>query len=160
MVAATRIAERVGLLNTMVFTHLPSNLLLAAVAIAPTAPIAIALVLARFALSQMDVPTRQAYVVELVDPDERVAAAAYTATARYAVRPIAPVLGGALQQVALGLPLLVAGGIKTAYDVALWSWFRRVPLPDHADKEVSDDLVPAHGPRARRPTPAVPGVDQ
>jgi MFS family permease len=158
--AATRLAERVGLLNTMVFTHLPSNLLLAAVALAPNAPIAIALVLARFALSQMDVPTRQAYVVELVDPDERVAAAAYTATARYTVRPVAPVLGGALQQVSLGLPLVVAGGIKTVYDLALWSWFRRVPLPTHVAEEVIDDPVPADGAGPRRPTPAVPGVDR
>lgn len=144
--AATRLAERFGLLNTMVFTHLPSNLLLAGVAFAPNGRVAIALLLARFALSQMDVPTRQAYVVALVDPDERVAASAYTATARYAVRPVAPVLGGALQQVSLGLPLLVAGGIKTVYDVALWSWFRRVPLPTtQPEEEVPDDHVLAHG---------------
>ncbi|MGQ0616137.1 MAG: MFS transporter [Acidimicrobiia bacterium] len=160
MVAATRLAERVGLLNTMVFTHLPSNLLLAAVAVAPNAPVAIALVLARFALSQMDVPTRQAYVIGLVDPDERVAAAAYTATARYAVRPMAPLLGGALQQVSLGLPLVVAGGIKSVYDLALWSWFRRVPLSADVETEVTDDLVSAHRAGSRGPTPAVPGVDQ
>jgi predicted MFS family arabinose efflux permease len=127
--AASRLAERLGLLETMVFTHLPSNLLLAGVAVAPNAPVAIGLVLARFALSQMDVPTRQAYVVALVDDEERVAAAAYTATARYAVRPISPLLGGVLQQVSLGLPLLVAGACKTTYDVALWRWFRRVPIP-------------------------------
>ena len=159
--AATRLAERLGLLNTMVFTHLPSNLLLAGVAVAPNAATAIGLLLARFALSQMDVPTRQAYVITLVDPDERVAASAYTATARYAVRPIAPVLGGALQQVALGLPLLVAGGLKTAYDLALWSWFRRVPLPSRpTPEEVSSDPVPADRASPRRPARPVPVMDR
>ena len=101
--------------------------------------------------SQMDVPTRQAYVIELVDPDERVGRRRGTrAPARYAVRPIAPVLGGVLQQVALGLPLVVAGGIKTAYDLALWSWFRRVPLPSRCHpEEVLHDPVPADGPGVR-----------
>lgn len=126
--AATRLADRFGLLNTMVWTHLPSNLLLAGLAVAPNATVAIALLLGRFGLSQMDVPTRQAYVVELVDATERVAASAYTSTARYAVRPVAPVLGGVLQQAALGAPLLAAGAIKSVYDLLLWSWFRRVPL--------------------------------
>lgn len=159
--AATRLAERVGLLNTMVFTHLPSNLLLAGLAFAPNAGTAVALVLARFALSQMDVPTRQAYVIGLVDPQERVAAAAYTATARYAVRPLAPMLGGVLQQVALGLSLVVAGGVKATYDLVLWSWFRRVPLPTRPTlQEVPDDPVPAHGPRPARPAAPVPGLDR
>src|SRR5206468_8517595 len=93
--AAVRLAERIGLLRTMVCTHLPSNVLLAAVAFAPNLPSAIALLLARFLLSQADVPTRQAYVVALVDPSERTAAAAYTNTARYLTRPIAPLLAGA-----------------------------------------------------------------
>lgn len=158
--AATRLADRIGLLNTMVFTHLPSNVLLAGLAVAPNPPVAITLLLARFALSQMDVPTRQAYIVELVDPGERVAASAYTATARYAVRPLAPVLGGALQQVALGLPLLVAGGAKTVYDLALWSWFRRVLLSSIADREVTDDPVPADGPGATRPAQTISGMDR
>ena len=160
--AATRLAERFGLLNTMVFTHLPSNLLLAAIAVAPNAPeTAVALVLARSALSQMDVPTRQAYVTELVDPDERVAAAAYTATARYAVRPIAPIVGGALQQVGLGVPLLVAGATKTAYDLVLWAWFRRVPLPSQTSlEEAHGDRLSAHGTDPRGPAAAVSGVDR
>lgn len=127
-VAATRLAERIGLLNTMVFTHLPSNVLLAAIALAPSLPVAVALLLGRFALSQMDVPTRQAYVVALVEPEERTAAAAYTNAARYAARPLGPLLGGVAQQAALGLPFLLGGGIKAAYDLALWAWFRRVPL--------------------------------
>ena len=160
-VAATRLADRIGLLRTMVFTHLPSNLLLAAVPFAPNGATAVLLVLARFGLSQMDVPTRQAYVVELVDPEERVAAAAYTSSARYAVRPLGAALGGLLQQVALGLPLVAAGGIKSAYDLVLWRWFRRVPLPStSAQEEPAGDPVPANGSRAARPEGAVPAVDR
>jgi predicted MFS family arabinose efflux permease len=123
---AVRLAGRFGLLRTMVFTHLPSNLLLIGVAFAPTLEVAIVLLLARVSLSQMDVPTRQAYVVGLVDPDERTAAAAYTNTARYVVRPVAPVIAGALLQGAwLGAPFLVAGTLKSAYDLLLWRAFRR-----------------------------------
>ena len=85
----------------------------------------------------------------LVDPGERVAASAYTATARYAVRPVAPVVGGLLQQVSLGLPLLVAGGTKSLYDLVLWRWFRGVELPaPTAPEEVLDDPVLADRPRA------------
>jgi MFS family permease len=125
---AVRLAERFGLLRTMVFTHLPSNVLLAAVAFAPNLGSAIALLLARFALSQMDVPARQAYVVSVVDPDERTAAAAYTNTARYLVRPVAPLVAGALVGGALGAPFLAAGALKSVYDVAFYARFRRVEL--------------------------------
>jgi len=128
--AATRLAERFGLLATMVFTHLPSNLLLAGIAFAPNLPIAVGLLLARSVLSQMDVPTRQAYVMALVDPAERTAAAGYTNTARYIVRPVGPVLAGAGQTLFFGLPFLAAGGIKAAYDLVLWRWFRHVALPE------------------------------
>src|SRR5207249_6471076 len=92
--AAVRLAASIGLLRTMVFTHLPSNLLRAALAFAPYLPSAIALLLARFLLSQADVPTRQAYVMAVVEPSERTAAAAYTNTARYPTRPIAPLIAG------------------------------------------------------------------
>lgn len=126
---AVRLAARYGLLRTMVFSHLPSNILLAAIAFAPNLPSAIALLLARVTLSQMDVPTRQAYVAAIVDPSERTAAAAYTNTARYAVRPIAPVLAGALAGVSLGAPFLLAGAIKSVYDIGIYAIFRRVPLP-------------------------------
>jgi predicted MFS family arabinose efflux permease len=126
--AAVRIAARLGLLRTMVFTHLPSNVLLAAVAFAPTLATAIALLLARFALSQMDVPTRQAYVVAVVEPSERTAAAAYTNTARTLTRPVAPLLAGAALRIGLGAPFLIAGTLKSAYDVGLWVLFRNVPL--------------------------------
>jgi MFS family permease len=127
--AAPRLAERFGLLRTMVFTHLPSNLLLIAVAFAPTFGVASVLLLARTALSQMDVPTRQSYVMALVPPAERTPAAAYTNTVRYITRPLGPPLAAAMSQVVLGLPFLMSGGIKTAYDLTLWSWFRTVPLP-------------------------------
>lgn len=127
---AVRLSERYGLLRTMVFTHLPSNLLLIAVAFAPSFGWAAGLWLARVSLSQMDVPARQAYVMALVDPSEQTGAAAYTNTARYLTRPLGPVLAAASQSVALGLPFLLAGIIKSGYDIALWMWFRTVPLPD------------------------------
>jgi predicted MFS family arabinose efflux permease len=126
---AVRLAARFGLLRTMVFSHLPSNLLLAAVAFAPNLPAAIALVLARFALSQMDVPTRQAYVIAIVEPSERTAAAAYTNTARYLTRPVAPLLAGPTLQAALGAPFLIAGALKSVYDLGLYAVFRHVHIP-------------------------------
>jgi predicted MFS family arabinose efflux permease len=127
---AVRFANRIGLLRTMVFTHLPSNLLLAAIAFAPNLAGAIALLLARFALSQMDVPTRQAYVMAVVDPSERTAAAAYTNTARYVTRPIAPLIAGATLRGALGAPFFIAGALKSVYDVGLYALFRNVELAD------------------------------
>jgi MFS family permease len=121
---APRLADRIGLVPTMVFTHLPSNLLLASIAFAPTLSVAVVLILARTALSQMDVPTRQALVMSVVAPEQRTAAAAVTNAARYTVRPAGPMIGGALQSLALGLPLLVAGAVKGGYDLALWTWSR------------------------------------
>ena len=128
--AATRLAERFGLLRTMVFTHLPSNALLIAIPLAPNLPVAALLLLGRTALAQMDVPTRQAYVMALVDAEERTPAAAVTNTARYVVRPVGPALAGLSQSIAFGLPFFLAGGIKSLYDVVLWRWFRTVPVPD------------------------------
>jgi MFS family permease len=125
---AVRLAGRIGLLRTMVSTHLPSNVLLATIAFAPTQTGAIALLLARSLLSQMDVPARQAYVVALVDPDERTAAAAYTNGARYAARPFGPLLIGPLVSVGLGAPFVVAGALKSTYDVSLYVLFRDTPL--------------------------------
>ena len=128
--AAGRLAGRFGLLRTMVFTHLPSNLLLAAVAFAPNLVGAIVLLLARFALSQMDVPTRQAYVMAVVDPSERTAAAAYTNTARYITRPIAPLIAGATLRGALGAPFFIAGALKSVYDIGLYALFRNVRIDE------------------------------
>jgi len=130
--AAVRLARRIGLLRTMVFTHLPSNLLLAAIALAPNLATAIALLLGRFALSQMDVPTRQAYVVAVVEPSERTAAAAYTNAARYSVRPIAPLVAGALVGSSLGAPFVIAGALKSVYDLGLYALFRNVRIDARA----------------------------
>jgi len=128
-IAAGWLANRIGLLNTMVFTHLPSNVLLILIPFMPSLTLAIAMLLARFAISQMDVPARQAYVVALVDPAERTAAAAYTNTARYVVRPAGPALGGYLmQKVALGAPFVAAGALKIVYDLVLLATFRRVAV--------------------------------
>jgi predicted MFS family arabinose efflux permease len=147
---ATRLAERIGLLNVMIFTHLPSNVLLASIPLAPTFPAALALLFARYCLSQMDVPTRQAYVVSLVDPEERTAAAAFTNTARYAVRPIGPALAGASQRLTFGAPFFIAGGVKIVYDLALWAWFRRVPLARETREQEKEGAVTPPGPSEKR----------
>lgn len=131
--AAAPLARRFGLLNTMVFTHLPSNALLMLVAFMPTFPLAGIALLLRQLLSQMDVPTRQAYTMALVAPEERTAAASVTSLARSVGSGVSPVISGALLTgplVALGLPLLIGGGLKALYDLALWGVFRRVPLPE------------------------------
>jgi len=128
---AARVSERIGLINTMVFTHLPSNVLLMAIPLAPTLPWAIALLLARHALSQMDVPVRQSYVVAVVDPDERMAAAGVTNIARNLAQSITPVIAGAAMQVAgLGVPFLLGGGLKIVYDLLLLRMFRTVRPPE------------------------------
>lgn len=124
---APLLARRYGLVPTMVWTHLPSNVLMASVAFAPNFEVAAILLLLRTTLSQMDTPTRQALVMTIVTPSERTQAAAVTNAARYSVRPFAPLVGGVLQSVSLGAPLLVAGVVKGAYDLALWSWARRIP---------------------------------
>jgi MFS family permease len=129
-VAAGWLGARIGLLNTMVFTHLPSNVLLALIPLASSLLVAVLLLLARSALSQMDVPARQAYVAALVDPAERTAAAGYTNAARHLVRPAGPVLASASMAMAAGVPFLVAGGLKVVYDLALYVTFRRVRLGD------------------------------
>lgn len=133
LLAAPVVAGRIGLLPTMVFTHIPSNLFLAAVPLVPTLPAAVGLLLTRACLSQMDIPTRQAYVMALVPPEERTAAAAVTNTARYVTRPAGPALAGLLQAFGLALPFLIAGAVKTGYDLALWQMFKPVRLP--SDRE-------------------------
>jgi MFS family permease len=130
---AVPLARRFGLLNTMVFTHLPSNVLLALVAVAPTFPLGAGLLLLRQALSQMDVPTRQAYTMALVDPQERTAVASVTSLARSLGSATSPVLSGVLLQgplLVLGLPFILAGALKAAYDLTLWSIFRQVRLKE------------------------------
>ncbi len=128
--AASRVAERIGLLNTMVFTHLPSNVLLLAVPFMPSFASASLVLLARHLLSQMDVPTRQAYAVALVAPEERAAAAGFTVSVRALSQAVAPALAGAtMATAATPLPFLLAGGLKIVYDLLLFFRFRRVPLP-------------------------------
>jgi MFS family permease len=127
--AAARLAERVGLLHTMVFTHVLSNLLLAAVAVMPSFRLAAATLLCRHLFSQMDVPTRQSYTMALVAPDERAPAAGLTTSVRGLAQSVSPALTGmALAHAAFGLPFFVAGGLKIVYDLALFARFRRVVL--------------------------------
>jgi predicted MFS family arabinose efflux permease len=133
--AAVRLAGRFGLLRTMVFTHLPSNLLLIGVAFAPNLETAVALLLARFAISQMDVPARQAFVVAVVDPSERTAAVAYTNTARYLTRPVAPLVAGAAVRAGFGVPFLLAGIVKCVYDLGLFLAFRDTAVDTHPSPE-------------------------
>lgn len=127
--AAAWLGARVGLLNTMVFTHLPSNILLALVPLAPSFEAAAALLLARSALSQMDVPTRQSLVLRAVPEHERVHAAGVTNAVRPAAAALSPMLSGfAVQAAASGAPFFIAGTIKSVYDIAIYVLFRRVTL--------------------------------
>jgi len=130
--AAARLAGRIGLINTMVFTHLPSNVLLIAVPLMPTLPLAVGVLLARFAISQMDVPTRQSYTIAVVDPDERSAAAGVTAIARSVGAAISPSIATPLvASVPLaGLPFVIAGGLKIVYDLLILRAFRAVRPPE------------------------------
>jgi MFS family permease len=146
---APRLAARYGLVATMVGTHLPSNVLLAAIAFAPVFPVAAALLLARTTLSQMDVPTRQALVMSVVTPGERTSAAAVTNAARYTVRPVGPLLGGIVQHIALGAPLVLAGVIKGGYDIALWAWARHLPLRSPATAANPATPTTAPGPNTQ-----------
>jgi MFS family permease len=133
--SAAWVARRIGLLRTMIFTHLPSNLLLAAVPLAPSLPVAVGLLLARFSISQMDVPTRQSYTMAVVTPGERAAAAGTTGIARTVGAALAPLAAGPLYASAAlaSLPFLVAGALKVGYDLALWRAFRRVGVEGEDD---------------------------
>src|SRR4029079_7438895 len=124
--AAARIAARIGLINTMVFTHLPSNVLLMLVPLMPTGEPAILVLLARFCISQMDVPTRQAYTMAVVEPDERSAAAGVTGVARTTGAGIAPLFAGWMlaNSAWLSVPFFFAGGLKIMYDMLLYRSFR------------------------------------
>jgi MFS family permease len=126
---APRVAQRIGLLNTMVFTHIPASLFLILAAFAPDLWWALGFLLARSALSQMDVPARSAYVMSVVTPAERTAAASFTAVPRSLAAALSPSLGGALFAAGLlAAPLVACGCLKIAYDLALWQSFRRHPV--------------------------------
>jgi MFS family permease len=125
--AAPAVARRIGLLNTMVFTHIPANLCLIAAAFSPTLVPALVLLFLRAALSQMDVPTRTAFVMAVVTPAERTAAASFTAVPRSLASAASPTLAGAMFAAGfLAAPLVACGGLKIAYDVAILFAFRRV----------------------------------
>ncbi len=130
--AAVPLARRIGLVNTMVWTHLPSNLLLMLVPLMPTLPLAIAALLARHLLSQMDVPTRSSYVNAIVPPGERAAANGVTATAKQLGTALGPLLAGRLfgAAAATGLPFFVCGALKSTYDLLLWRAFRKTKPPE------------------------------
>ena len=129
---AARIARKIGLINTMVFTHIPSNILLIFVPLMPNLPLAIGLLLARFSISQMDVPTRQSYTMAVVAPDERSAASGVTAIARSIGSALSPALTGIFLGIPalLSLPFYLSGGLKIIYDLALWRNFRAVKPPE------------------------------
>jgi MFS family permease len=130
---ATRIAKRVGLVNTMVFTHLPANVLLLLVPLAPNLGVAVALLLLRSALSQMDVPTRSSYVMAVVVPSERAAAASVTSVPRSLASAVSPIIAGYLLGLStFGWPLVIAGSVKIVYDLLLLANFRSVPPPEEA----------------------------
>lgn len=129
--AAPAIARRFGLLNTMVFTHLPSNILLLLVPLMPNLELAVVMLLVRNLLSQLDVPTRQSYTMAVVDSDERAASAGILSVARNAGAALAPLFTGAvLAAPSLGLPFLLAGGLKVVYDLWIFAVFRKVKPPE------------------------------
>jgi MFS family permease len=129
---ATRLAARFGLVRTMVFTHLPSNILLILVPLMPTLPLAILVLLARFSISQMDVPTRQSYVMAVVRPEERSAAAGITGVARTTGAAIAPVFAGWLfaRPSLISVPFFIAGTLKVVYDLLLYRGFASARPPE------------------------------
>ncbi len=132
---AARLAARIGLINTMVFTHLPSNILLILVPLMPTLPLAVAVLFVRFSISQMDVPTRQSYTIAVVDPDERSAAAGLTGIARTTGAAVSPVIAGALlgNPLLASVPFFLAGSLKIIYDLLLFVSFRALKPPEEGN---------------------------
>ncbi len=138
---AARLSRRFGLLKTMVFTHLPSQILLLLVPLMPTFWLAALFLLCRQSLSKMDVPTRQVYIMALVAPEERTAAAGITTMARSIATSMSPLAAGAMlanSLFPLGLPFLVAGGLSSMYDLLLYTLFRKVPVADESKKRAED----------------------
>jgi len=129
---ASRLAARVGLVRTMVFTHLPSNLLLILVPLMPSLPLATLVLLARFSISQMDVPTRQSYIMAVVGPEERSAAGGVTGVARTIGAALAPVFAGFLyaRPSLMSAPFFIAGTLKIVYDLLLYRGFAAVQPPE------------------------------
>jgi MFS family permease len=136
--AAAALARRIGLVKTMVFTHIPSSVLLVTVAFAPTFPVAAILFLVRESLVEMDVPTRQSYVMAIVRPEERTVVSSATNLVRMVGWTVAPFAAGALMRnVSLMVPLVVGAGLKIAYDVLLYVAFHRLPPPEEVVRSAS-----------------------
>ena len=133
--SAAWVASKIGLVRTMVFTHIPSNILLILVPLMPNLPLAIAMLLLRFSISQMDVPTRQSYTMAVVNPDERSAAAGITGIARTTGASLAPVFTGPLLAHAalLSVPFFLSGGLKIVYDLLLYRSFRAIKPPEEKE---------------------------
>jgi MFS family permease len=130
--AAAWVASKIGLIRTMVFTHIPSNILLIFVPLMPNLPLAIILLLLRFSISQMDVPTRQSYTMAVVSPEERSAAAGITGIARTTGASLSPVVTGPLlaNPILINMPFFLSGGIKILYDLMLYRSFRATRPPE------------------------------
>lgn len=130
--SAVWIAKRIGLINTMVFTHIPSNILLILVPLMPSLPLAITVLLLRFSISQMDVPTRQSYTMAVVSPDERSAAMGLTSIARSVGGTLSPAITGQFLAIPalIGAPFVIAGGLKIVYDLLVWRGFRAIKPPE------------------------------
>jgi MFS family permease len=134
--AAAPLAKRFGLVNTMVFTHLPSNVLLILVPFMPTLPLAALVLFARFAISQMDVPTRQSYTIAIVEPDERSAAAGVTGIARSLGVSVSPLIAAPLLvgSALMGAPFVISGTLKIVYDLLLYRSFQALRPPEERDR--------------------------
>src|ERR1700687_5058992 len=129
--ASTKLASKIGLVNTMVFTHIPSNILLIILAFAPTFSIAVSIYFARMSISQMDVPTRQSYLMGVVHENERIQAAAITNTSRNIAQAVSPSLSGIIiQALSLSAPFVFGGVLKIVYDVGLFFSFRKIKPPE------------------------------
>lgn len=137
--SAAWVASKVGLIRTMVFTHIPSNILLILVPLMPNLPLAIMMLLLRFSISQMDVPTRQSYTMAVVSPDERSAAAGITGIARTTGSSLSPVFTGPLlaQAALLNIPFFLSGGLKIVYDLLLYRSFRAIKPPEEKESSGS-----------------------
>jgi len=135
---AALLAKRIGLINTMVFTHIPSNLLLILIPFMPTLGLAITFLFLRFSISQMDVPTRQSYLMAVVEPSERSSAAGIAGVARTIGAALAPICAGPLlaSSALMGFPFIIAGSLKIAYDIVLYRKFRFLKPPEEVKKEL------------------------
>ncbi|HEX5369886.1 MAG TPA: MFS transporter, partial [Dehalococcoidia bacterium] len=141
------LSERIGLIRTMAYTHLPANSFLILAALMPNAPLAVAMLLLRMSMSQMDVPARQSYVMAMVPPEERSAAASVTNVPRSLAAAFAPALGGfLLSQTTFGWPLVLGGAVKIVYDIVLLAMFANLRPDDETVAPSSATILDTSGP--------------